>query len=183
MMKKLIILILLASIHFASGSSDNPIIYIPMARPIIKATERADIQFKLFASHLGRLESNNDWKVINTLGYMGKYQFGTATLDGLGYHNITPERFREDPSIFTEGMQEQALRDLVAYNKNCLKACEKYIGQIINGVMVTKAGMLAAAHLAGAGNVQRFLTNGHNATDMNGTSVTKYLNEFRQYSV
>ena len=34
---------------------------------------------------LGKRESNNKYTVINTYGYLGKYQFGGAALTDLGY--------------------------------------------------------------------------------------------------
>jgi hypothetical protein len=182
-MKNLLLIILLCGACLASGNSDYPSVSIMVCHPIIKAPERAEIQFKLFASHLSLIESSNDWKVVNSLGMMGKYQFSPATLEILGYHNITPERFKADPSIFSEAMQEQALRDLMQYNERYLKKFASFIGQIINGTLITKAGLLGAAHLAGVGGVQKFLTSAHNATDINGTSVQRYLTEFQNYNV
>ena len=114
---------------------------------------------------------------------MGKYQFTTATLELLGYHGITPERFRSDPTVFPEVMQERALRDLIAHNLHYLSKFTQYIGQVVNGVRITRAGLIAASHLGGIGGVQRFLTSGHNACDMNGSSIQKYLKEFQGYSV
>lgn len=181
-MKNLLLIILLCGASLASGNSDFPSVYILVCHPIIKAPEKAEINFKLFASHLGLLESSGDWKVVNSLGAIGKYQFMPSTLEKLGYH-ITPEAFKADPSIFTEKMQEQALRDLIQNNSRCLKKFVQYIGQVINGTLITKAGLLGAAHLAGVGGVEKFLTSNHNATDRNGTSVQHYLNEFSKYSV
>jgi hypothetical protein len=181
-MKTLILITLLFGASLASGLSDYPSVYIMVCHPIIKAPEKADIQFKLFASHLGLLESHGDWKIINSLGAMGKYQFMPSTLEKLGYH-ITPEAFKANPAIFNESMQEQALRDLVQNNSRCLRKFAQYIGQVINGTFITKAGLLGAAHLAGIGGVQKFLTSNHNATDINGSSVQKYLNEFQNFTV
>ncbi|MGD0340335.1 MAG: hypothetical protein ABSA76_01320 [Bacteroidales bacterium] len=182
-MKNLLLIVLLCGASLVSGNSDYPVLYVLRVHPIIKTPERAEIQFKLFASHLSLLESSGDWKIINSLGMLGKYQFSVSTLEILGYHNITPEKFKADPSIFSEAMQEQALRDLMQYNERYLKRFASFIGQIINGTLITKAGLLGAAHLAGVGGVQRFLTSAHNATDINGSSVQKYLNEFQNYNV
>ena len=183
-MKCLILILLLFSIHFTLGvGSEYPVIYIPQAKSIVKPLEKVNVQFRLFIEHLGLIESSNQWRVINSIGCMGKYQFTTATLELLGYHGITPERFRADPAVFPEQMQERALKDLIAHNLHYLSKFTQYIGQVVNGVRITRAGLIAASHLGGVGGVQRFLTSGHNATDLNGSSVQKYLQEFSQYSV
>ena len=182
-MKNLLLIILLCGASLASGNSDYHTLYIIQVHAIIKPIDKVDVQFKLFASHLSLIESSNDWKVVNSLGMMGKYQFSPATLEILGYHNITPERFKADPSIFPEAMQEQALQDLIQHNQNSLKKFASYIGQVINGTLITKAGLLGAAHLAGVGGVQKFLTSAHNATDCNGASVQRYLTEFQNFNV
>jgi hypothetical protein len=72
---------------------------------------------------------------------------------------------------------------LVKSNRHQLQKFAQYVGQVINGILITEAGLLAASHLAGVGGVQKYLTSNHNATDMNGSSVQKYLKEFQGYSV
>ena len=115
-MKQLIFVMLLLSISLASGSSEWVTLWVPQSHPVVKPPERVDVQFRLFVEHLGLIESSNRWQVVNDIGCMGKYQFTQATLELLGYHNITPERFRADPSVFPEVMQERALKDLIAHN-------------------------------------------------------------------
>ena len=60
---------------------------------------------------------------------------------------------------------------------------EKFSGKIISGVKVTESGILAAAHLGGAGSVKRFLnSNGaKKCKDNYGTSVKSYMREFGGY--
>ena len=182
-MKQLILIIFLFGASLASGSSEYTMFYIPTTHGIVKPPEKANIQFKQFIEHLGLIESSNRWQVVNSIGMMGKYQFSQATLERLGYYGITPEKFKADPSIFPESVQEQAMRELVKTNQHQLKKFAQYIGQVINGVLITEAGLLGAAHLAGVGGVQKYLASNHNATDRNGSSVQKYLKEFQGYSV
>jgi hypothetical protein len=182
-MKNLILIIFLCGASLASGLSDYPSLYISASRPIIVPPARVEINFKMFISHLGLIESSNNWKIVNSIGMIGKYQFAQKTLENLGYYGITPEKFKANPDIFPEAMQEQALRDLIRYNERCLRKFTSFIGQIINGTLITKAGLLGAAHLAGVGGVMRFLTSSHNARDCNGASVQRYLTEFQSYSV
>ena len=55
----------------------------------------------------------------------------------------------------------------------------------IGGVKVTESGMLAAAHLAGAGNVKNYLRSlGEiDVSDAYGTSIAKYIKKFSGYDV
>lgn len=131
-----------------------------------------------FLFHIGFIESTNNYTKVNTLGYLGKYQFGKATLKTLKYKGSTI-KFLNSPEL-----QEQMMLKLLKYNQKRLRRCiKKYSGTIINGVVITESGMLAAAHLAGQGNVKRFFRKGKNPKDRYGTSLTKYLCEFSGYSL
>jgi hypothetical protein len=122
-------------------------------------------------------ESQGKYKKINTLGYMGKYQFGLETLKTIGIQDSLT--FLNSPKL-----QEKAFVALLSKNKWELKdEIEKYSGKIISGVKVTESGILAAAHLGGAGSVKRFLnSNGaKKCKDNYGTSVKTYMREFGGY--
>ena len=41
---------------------------------------------------LGFRESGNRYDIVNSYGYMGKYQFGKSTLKGLGF-KVTQDEF------------------------------------------------------------------------------------------
>ena len=61
----------------------------------------------------------------------------------------------------------------------------KYIDSIINGYKITPSGLLAGAHLKGAGTVIEYLkSNGQKiAKDGFGTSVESYMKQFSDYDV
>jgi hypothetical protein len=108
---------------------------------------------------------------------MGKYQFGLETLKTIGIQDSLT--FLNSPKL-----QEKAFVALLSKNKWELKdEIEKYSGKIISGVKVTESGILAAAHLGGAGSVKRFLnSNGaKKCKDNYGTSVKTYIREFGGY--
>jgi hypothetical protein len=122
-------------------------------------------------------ESQGKYKKINSLGYLGKYQFGTETLKTVGVHNS--RLFLNSPK-----MQEQAFIALVAKNKSELKdIIEKYEGQMVSGIRVTESGILAAAHLGGVGSVKKFFRNNGNRyyKDAYGTSIRSYMRDFGGY--
>jgi len=129
-----------------------------------------------FLKAIGHRESTNNYSVVNEFGYMGRYQFGKATLKGLGI-NVTKEEFINDPKL-----QERAMHMLLSHNRKKLKRyIKKYEGQIIHGILITESGILAAAHLAGQGNVRKFLKNGFVFEDGNGTKMTSYMKQFGGY--
>jgi hypothetical protein len=131
-----------------------------------------------FLEDLGMRESSGNYKAVNQFGYLGKYQFGRRTLNSLGYQNISNREFLSDASI-----QEQAMDDLLVHNKKVLrKQIKKYNGKVVNGIY-TESGILAAAHLAGAGNVRKFFRKGYEFKDGNGTKMTSYLKKFSGYEL
>lgn len=131
-----------------------------------------------FLDAIGHKESGNNYEVTNKFGYMGKYQFGLRTLRGLGY-KVSREEFVSSPD-----MQEDAMQELLLHNREKLrKLIEKYEGEVVNGVFITESGVLAAAHLAGAGNVKKFFTKGADFEDGFGTKLTTYLKQFSGYEL
>lgn len=122
-------------------------------------------------------ESQGKYHKVNTLGYMGKYQFGVGTLATIGIYDSVA--FLNNPKL-----QEKAFVALLSKNKWELKEeIEKFKGTVISGIKITESGILAAAHLGGAGSVKRFLnSNGaKKRKDEYGTSVRSYMRDFGGY--
>ena len=131
-----------------------------------------------FLDDLGHRESSNRYDVVNQYGYMGKYQFGKSTLKGLGY-NISKREFLNSPEI-----QEEAIVKLLKANKKVLKRqIKKYDGKLVNGILVTESGLLAAAHLVGPGSVKKWVRNGRMFEDGNGIKLTEYIQTFNGYQL
>jgi hypothetical protein len=142
-------------------------------------------EFVRFSAYLGLKESNNNPAAINCIGCFSEYQFKESTLRVIGYAHITLKRFKNNPGVFPPDVQRQALQALVKTNWAQLHAYQWYIGQTINGVIITKAGLLAAAHLGGVGGVKLFLLSGGrvNRHDINNTTIKNYLTEFQGYDL
>nr|WP_199288024.1 peptidoglycan-binding protein LysM [Robertkochia solimangrovi] len=135
--------------------------------------------FNGFKEALAFSESRGNYFVVNNYGYMGKYQFGSSALRALGIQDRTD--FLNDPEL-----QEKAFVSILQRNKWILKEyIEQYSGKTIRGVEVTESGILAAAHLAGAGNVKRYLRSGGTVgfKDAFGTSIRYYMKKFAGYDV
>ncbi|MEM6719096.1 MAG: hypothetical protein AAF611_07275 [Bacteroidota bacterium] len=124
-------------------------------------------------------ESQGNYFVVNTLGYLGKYQFGKETLEMIGIYN--PQAFLNNPRL-----QEKAFEANASRNKWILrKDIQRSVGKRINGVVVTESGILAAAHLAGPGSVKKYLRSGgkQGFSDAYGTTVKYYMKRFAGYDV
>jgi len=124
-------------------------------------------------------ESQGNYFVVNTLGYLGKYQFGSETLEMIGIYN--PQAFLRNPKL-----QEKAFEANASRNKWILRRdIKRSVGKRINGVIVTESGILAAAHLAGPGSVKKYLRSGgkQGFADAYGSTVKYYMKRFAGYDV
>jgi len=132
-----------------------------------------------FKEALAFKESSGNYFTTNSLGYLGKYQFGIGTLQLMGVYNAT--KFLNNPRL-----QEEVFHTSVARNKWILRReINRFVGKKIGGIEVTESGMLAAAHLAGAGNVKKYLRSygEFNVKDAYGTSIADYLRKFSGYDM
>jgi hypothetical protein len=130
-----------------------------------------------FGNAVGLKESNNNYKAVSKYGYLGKYQFGKATLKIYGIHDT--EEFINSPEL-----QEKVFKAYVATNKWHLKdEIRRYSGKTMNGTLITESGILASAHLAGALNVKVYLQNHGNIRfqDNFGTSIRHFMKRFGGY--
>ena len=130
-----------------------------------------------FKEAVGFKESQGLYNRINTLGYLGKYQFGKSTLKRFKIYNTTA--FLQDAKL-----QEDAFAALCSVNKWILiRDIKRSVGKKINGTRITESGILAAAHLAGAGSVKKYLRSNGNYefSDAYGTTIQNYMKKFAGY--
>jgi hypothetical protein len=122
-------------------------------------------------------ESQGKYRKINTLGYLGKYQFGEGTLKTVGVYDKS--NFLSNPEL-----QEKAFLALLAKNKwELRREIKKYEGTILNGIQITESGILAAAHLGGVRTVKRYFRSKGKRyfRDAYGTSIHTYMKVFGGY--
>jgi hypothetical protein len=157
----------------------------PVSKPLIfPRSIGSDIfylnrDFVAFKEAVAFRESQGKYAAVNTLGYLGKYQFGATTLHRFNIYNT--QEFLKNPKL-----QEKAFVALCQVNKWILrKDIKRSVGKTMNGIKITESGILAAAHLSGAGNVKKFLrSNGSwGFSDAYGTSIQSYLKKFKNYNV
>lgn len=136
---------------------------------------------------LGKKESSNNYKAVNQLGYIGKYQMGAAMLTDLGYvKKGTKNKDLNDASVWTgkggvaskdawlnnNAVQESAMDAELVMNESRLKK----MGVIdSNTTEQEKCGYLATSHLLGTGGA-RDMKAGITKQDANGVTGQTYYN-------
>ena len=151
----------------------NANVYVP-----VPFTVKDFVGFKNF---LGFFESGSNYKKVNRFGYLGKYQFGKGTLKMYGVRNLSDYRLNPE-------LQEKVFLMNVMRNKWILRReISWYSNRYLNGTYISESGIIAAAHLSGPGNVKKFLRSHCNPDldkrDANGTSISDYLNIFKDYDL
>ena len=151
---------------------------------------------------LGQRESSGDYKVENSIGYLGKWQFGELALRDINYYRKdgtkrndwgkeywtnkngadSKKKFLETPAIQDKAIREwfKKINGFLNSKKFSLK---KYDGQVFNGVPISISGMLTGTHLVGIGDLNKYLKSGGDFVpkDGNKVPVTKYIKDFNDY--
>ena len=179
--------------NFARDSSGN-LIYDGSGNPISSGTASTtdsivkstlpplDVDMiKKLTSAIGQRESSNNYSAENPFGYIGKYQFGAAALIDLGYVKAgTTNSTLNDSTNWTnkngvsskeafladQNAQENAMFNLLEINYKRLLKSEKIT---TNDSSDKVAGLLAASHLVGSGNADKF-----DKKDGNGVKASTY---------
>ncbi|PWK19486.1 peptidoglycan-binding protein LysM [Xanthomarina spongicola] len=170
-----------SAIHFGINETEYVEVakdkIFPIHEPHANFSPTLGKTFVGFKEALGFKESGGDYFTVNSFGYLGKYQFGKETLKMIGIYN--PVHFLKNPEL-----QEKAFIANAERNKWILrKDIKRFTGKVVNGTKITESGILAAAHLAGAGNVKKYLRSyGKDGfSDAYGTSVSYYIKKFSGY--
>jgi hypothetical protein len=144
-----------------------------------------------FLGALGKRESNNSYDAVNSLGYSGKYQFGVAALEDLGYvvegtwETYGKNRILSDPSVWSgkNGITSQQAwlaaeteqeKVMIEYTNRNLKTLTRIGAVRQNDDKATIMGMLAGSHLLGAGGMKKW-RNGGGGADAYGTTGGEYF--------
>ena len=155
-----------------------------------------------FLNDLGARESGRNYNAFNKYGYAGKYQMGEMALVDCGYYKKVSKKYNNDWSgeflgkdnvnsvqDFLNNPKAQENARIIFKKKqwSYLKSvgADKYIRKTINGYEITPSGLLAGAHLKGAGAVIQYLKSDGKCilNDGFGTSVESYIKRFANYDV
>lgn len=144
-------------------------------------------QMQAYYAQIGKSESGGDYSKVNSIGFVGKYQFGYQALIDMGYvkSNVTSNSQLDNPNSWTgkDGIeskdtwldngtiQEKAMEGLTQRNYNTL---------LKNGT-ITKdtppedvGGILATSHLLGPTGAKRWRS-GAGGQDAYGTTGDSYF--------
>jgi hypothetical protein len=164
----------------APDSSTTPAVVAsaapPSAAPVAPATDTDTGAPK----RLLRRESGGNFGALNAeSGASGRAQFMPSRLEdvkraGVIPRNMTMEQFRadKDAQISAERWHFADLNKFIDNNE-----LGQYVGTNINGVPVTRDGIVNVGHLGGSAGMKRFLETGgrYNPADSNGTRLSDYL--------
>jgi len=174
----------------AKNSTSNP-----RAIEIISNLDsKSDSQLKEFLEKLAFSESSDKWNAAKRtklasgkgyVSYIGKYQLGKLALKDVGRTDVTYEKFKKNPDIFSEKEQDEAVVKLLKKNKHYLRNWMNHLGENYKGTDITMSGLLAASHLVGNGAVKKFLKSkgAVDKTDGNGISCSDYMKKFNGYNL
>lgn len=149
-----------------------------------------------FRNAIGFKESSNRYDVINPLGYLGRYQFGTARLSdfGLCARKTGTTGFGNDDfdwvAPFTQSnfLASPALQDACfdlhvwRFQELISKQYGGRLGDMSNGIVVLMSGAVACCHLLGQGGLDDFFK-GTIDKDANGETATSYICQFNSYQM
>jgi len=177
-MKILRVLFLVLSLFLLSGNTtyNRPFITDITIIPADTSFETKGDLYD-FMEAVGKRESGGNYKIVNKYGCLGKYQFCSL-------RNV-PEAQSRTHFLNSPDLQDRAMIELLRRNKTYLQPyIDQYAGALVlDGVVITESGILAGAHLAGPGGMERYFKYGRNGRDANGTSVTSYLIKFSGYKL
>ena len=132
-----------------------------------------------FPSSLIQSESGGNWSALNSEGYGGRLQFGEARLADAARAGIIPQGmtgavFSRLPAEQQMAVENWHFSDIDAQAERM--GLNRFIGQSVGGIPITRDAILSMAHLGGIGGARRFLESGgaSNPQDSNGTSLADY---------
>ena len=153
--------------------------------------------FNDFRDAIGFRESDNRYDAVNTIGFIGRYQFGKPRLWDLG---ISLNRWK--PSRLLPNFHKVvSLKDFLANHELqdtlfslhvdlhmtfIRKRYQQYLNRVAHGILITESGLVAGLHLKGGGSISKpgvtqFLQSGKSNVDGYGTEITEYINKFGDY--
>lgn len=150
--------------------------------------------YEAFLNKLGYYESRNTYNIKNEYGYLGRWQIGMESLKDIGFVDSNGQWtalansmgvYSTEDFLKTPAAQDYAIR---LYDKKLWSYIQyfgddDYIGTEFNGITVTLSGLVAAAHLVGAGGIHQMFMTGRVPSDALGNECTFYLKNLAGYDI
>ena len=117
--------------------------------------------------------------------YGGLVQMGQARLQDYNEKygtNFTPDTFAQLPEGEQRKINNWHFRDISTFIRN--EGLDEYVGEEINGTILTEASLVAIAHLGGKTGLKNYLISGgeKDRKDSNGTYMSTYAKDFADSS-
>lgn len=153
-----------------------------------------EINYFKYQALIKEAESNNNYKIENSIGALGAYQFMPSTLNSLQEMFKLPAWKPKEDFLNNPNLQDLYHKKLVESNLIALRnsGAQNWLGVIVSGSKNPKYknyvspanyyGFLAGAHLSGVGNVKKFFLSGHNPDDGH-TSLSDYVAYFSEKGI
>jgi len=143
------------------------------------------IDYKSYVGAIAEKESSGDYRAVNTLGYVGKYQFGSMALQDAGLVKSGTKQSKasmENPDNWTiKGGLEAFLNDPALQEKTMAEYTKRNYSTLKRIGVISKnsspeevAGYLATSHLLGPGGAKKFMK-GEDGADAYGTTGSTYF--------
>ncbi|MDR0941290.1 MAG: hypothetical protein LBM68_03590 [Bacteroidales bacterium] len=190
------------STNNGSFNPENRTLLTPYSADYIENIPERYISKKRLYEKIAHIESRGRYDVANATHTVGKYQASRSSLIEFGYseeridsifNSITAVKeegkralYYFDVELFNTQEQERFIRWYMKRMEKILlkEYLHEYVGTSVNGVRITKAGILHASML-GARHVQHFFdSNGKvNYTPKRGPSVQQRLERFETIEI
>jgi len=151
-------------------------------------------QLTAYFATIGKSESGGNYNTTNSIGFVGKYQFGYGALVDGGYvkSSCKSNAQLQNPNNWVGKNGLNSVQDWLNNGPEqesamCAYTKRNYNSMVKIGAITTDldpagvAGMLAVAHLLGPGGAKKY-RNGQNSADAYGTTGSTYFNK-GQYAV
>jgi hypothetical protein len=151
---------------------------------------------------LKEMESDGDYRSVNTLNFIGAYQFGEAALIDLGYVRKDHDIYDNDYSggftgkdgirsaqdfLNSPAVQDKAMRAWIRLMWRYIEGenLDRYAWTRLGEVVLSPSGMLGATHLLGTGGLKEFIESGgsRRVVDPYGTPVLRYVRDLAGYDI
>lgn len=155
-----------------------------------------------FLLALQSMESGGDYQIVNSLNYLGAYQFGEAALTDLGFVRYDGDALDNDYGggwtgkhgihstndfLRSREAQDRAAVEWVGllWSYAEMKDLDGYAWSEIGGVELTPSGMIAAMHLLGPDALAQYIeTDGRaDLRDPYGTPILNYIVTMADYEI
>lgn len=155
-----------------------------------------------FLVALKLMESGGDYQSVNSLNFLGAYQFGEAALTDLGFVRYDGNAYDNNYGggwtgkygvksakqfLASERVQDKAMEKWldVMWGYIELHKVDRYAWREVGGEQLTPSGMLAATHLLGAGALAEYVKSDGKVDlrDPYGTPIGIYISRLNGYDV